>query len=561
MVDKREEEENHEQEESAEPDPEERQEVAGASVSASTDTPLQRGIKGYHNVMNSAIKRVYGALFRQGLSALQADSIDGVGISVGSACSGTDIAMVVLSALLAIFASSMGGLEVQVNHTCACEKDEAKRRFLMANFNPLYLFSNVSDLSSRAATNVINGARVYIPYVSLFTAGFSCKSRSSLNCNSPRNVNCVQRGDMSEETTFTFMHIYYYVRRVRPRIVILENVKQILATIDQDSISDAAWIIEQLTAIGYHMSNFVFDCCDFGSIAARKRIYMIVWSLEFPTRMPGRLTLPTPNPLAWCNTFLDNFTIMPFQVSDFIIFDIKKLMGMNSRFTDVKELQDTSSGAKASGLSSSTKWCDEHIDVVRALGLPWPVSIPNASLDENSMMTVKLTDHVPFIFWRACLHDRNAELAYILMVKFPYKKSDVPEFVDTNPSFSRLCSGDAEDSPWRTTVPTITGQSKIVIRYMVGSDVILRPLLGVEVLSVVGWDYSSWKTHGELFPDPLMINLGGNAFSAFAFAPMLMTAVAGQGIIEDCVLEALVSAARGTADCEDGHGDSGSISS
>ena len=142
-----------------------------------------------------------------------------------------------------------------------------------------------------------------------------------------------------------------------------------------------------------------------------------------------------------------------------------------------------------------------------------------------------------FTLWRGSLPERNMELAYILMIKFPFCVDSPPELIDTNSSYSRLCpqpaEGDVASSPWCTAMPTVTGNSRMVVRYCHNDTVYLRAVAGVEILSIIGWDYTFWRP--GIYADNLLLNLGGNAFSAFAVCPMLMCAVAGQGVIQKLV--------------------------
>ncbi len=75
----------------------------------------------------------------------------------------------------------------------------------------------------------------------------------------------------------------------------------------------------------------------------------------------------------------------------------------------------------------------------------------------------------------------------------------------------------------------------MVVRYTFKESVIVRPVLGIELFSVIGWHFNFWRD-GK-YPDGLLSNMAGNAFSAFAFLPMIMTAVAGQGVLCELVEE------------------------
>ena len=83
-------------------------------------------------------------------------------------------------------------------------------------------------------------------------------------------------------------------------------------------------------------------------------------------------------------------------------------------------------------------------------------------------------------------------------------------------------------------MPTLGGSGKPMVRYRQSSQVVLRPVLGLECLQIIGWDITAWRlTKSSSIPIPyensMMVNMAGNAFSAFAAAPMFMTLLAGWG--------------------------------
>ena len=104
--------------------------------------------------------------------------------------------------------------ELHLEHTMVCEKDDAKRDLLMSQYSPKYSFADVSMLGSRMGNNLAaGGARIAIPAVDLFTAGFSCKARSKSNPFASSHLNCLQQNDQSTETCETFNGVISYIEK------------------------------------------------------------------------------------------------------------------------------------------------------------------------------------------------------------------------------------------------------------------------------------------------------------------------------------------------------------
>lgn len=161
-------------------------------------------------------------------------------------------------------------------------------------------------------------------------------------------------------------------------------------------------------------------------------------------------------------------------------------------------------------------------------------------------------------FWmlRGSLCDRMAEMTCFLMLRFAFDIKGAPEFVDVNPSLGRQCPPPYSDNPWRTTIPCLTGSGRVVVRFfdIQLNAVLVRPLLGVETMAVIGWDYTFWRLQGaSKYSDSLLLNLSGNAFSAFAVLPMAMTAFSGAGILAKAFADA-VDEASGEEEEADGEG-------
>lgn len=156
----------------------------------------------------------------------------------------------------------------------------------------------------------------------------------------------------------------------------------------------------------------------------------------------------------------------------------------------------------------------------RSRGLKWPVDLDAAAASKD------------MIFKRWGLTDRAAELLYFLHVAFTYDMTEAAvEFVDCNPSMGRLVATEVSTSPWRTICPTLTGLSLLCVRYLgPGSSVVVRPITPIESFALIGWDVSYFRRPIEC-AGACVLNMAGNAFSGFAFSPVLMMALTGCGMI------------------------------
>lgn len=117
------------------------------------------------------------------------------------------------------------------------------------------------------------------------------------------------------------------------------------------------------------------------------------------------------------------------------------------------------------------------------------------------------------------------------------------EFIDMNKTLERLinyppASDGALQNPWKRTLPSITSQSKMVMRVFeeAGQLKEIRCVHAVELLRIVGWDLCHWEEDSELqaasagITSDDLISLAGNAISAFAFAPLQIAFLSALGL-------------------------------
>ena len=192
--------------------------------------------------------------------------------ALGTACSGTDLIAKVVKVWDIILEEH--GLKFGFVSQFATEMDEKKQAWICHHHPELRsLFGLCSDLARNMATCLKAGQRVVVPYVDVFVAGFSCKSRSSLNKNRKKFLNCIQEQTPCA-TTDTFEDIWGYIASARPNVVVLENVKNLTDAHGADQ-SDAEYIVDRFRTHGWWAHIFIMHADEFGSIARRERMYIL----------------------------------------------------------------------------------------------------------------------------------------------------------------------------------------------------------------------------------------------------------------------------------------------
>ncbi len=110
-------------------------------------------------------------------------------LTFGTACSGTDLAWVMLDTIMGSTPFKEAGLRIQ--HVFSCEFAPWKRSWILANFSPKHLFGDASCLADGKAHCFVSDDEVEVPSVFLFAAGPSCKSVSNANKDQDQFADCV----------------------------------------------------------------------------------------------------------------------------------------------------------------------------------------------------------------------------------------------------------------------------------------------------------------------------------------------------------------------------------
>jgi hypothetical protein len=186
----------------------------------------------------------------------------GVRINVATMCSGTESPLLFLELL----SEALNGMEeppLNVKHCFSAEIDPTKQAYIERNFHPPILFRDVRQLGDDSAVTATTayGAEEQIPgNLDILIAGFVCKDLSSLNSRK-------KTVDDQGETGDTWRAIYFYAKRFKPAIVLLENVKS-----DKNIWND---VVSRWSKIGYEAAWTYCDTKNYYLPQTRERMYMI----------------------------------------------------------------------------------------------------------------------------------------------------------------------------------------------------------------------------------------------------------------------------------------------
>lgn len=163
-----------------------------------------------------------------------------------------------------------------------------------------------------------------------------------------------------------------------------------------------------------------------------------------------------------------------------------------------------------------TVWKPVHEQLYAVLGIQWPPMIPETMVGFTA---------------------REAEVVFVADHRWPATEVGVWEFFDANRSMERVFRWQPQQefddrlvNPWKSHVPTLVGHSTMACRVKTPDGTVkIKKLHGLEAMRLIGWDLCHWKdggspfASGKILPD-LLLSMAGNAWSAFAFVPLAMSA-------------------------------------
>lgn len=188
--------------------------------------------------------------------------------SLGTMCSGTDVAVLCQSAIAQALLQELG-VRIAVEHSFSVEKCGSKRRFLKTMFPALHhLFADALDMCEASVWNCCSRTRSQVPVCSWLVAGFPCTDVSNLNQSRSHHRSIVNQGGKSTGGVFQAIINFLFVH-LSVNCVILENVLGLAYG------SNLKACIDALQACGFFVIVWHLDPGDFGTPQRRARLWLL----------------------------------------------------------------------------------------------------------------------------------------------------------------------------------------------------------------------------------------------------------------------------------------------
>ena len=336
-------------------------------------------------------------------------------ITIGTMCSGCDIA-VWIAKLLSEHWYSEWGIAVPFDHIMSCDNDpHVQAHILQTSPGLSYLFADVRELGKTRAYNLVTKSTCVVPFVCILIAGFVCTSRSKLNKNSKHNTTCVEDG--TGNTGITFEALFAYIALALPKMVILENVMEIL--------NECEYIITKLKSIGYAAVVHVHASpTDYGSMATRNRKYFVAWRVPTESSLPHKF-----------GQYIEEMKVPSFPAERFLLDDAVLQADEIANAANAP-IHGSPKRQKIGDQGKYFKYKEEHIDYYNGRELVWP-----------PMVDVEM----PYLRQKSLTRRQVESIFYLHMVFMKFgQELVVPEFVDANMSLKWLAGGSVENptNPW-----------------------------------------------------------------------------------------------------------------
>lgn len=438
------------------------------------------------------------------------------------AFSGTDVIIKVFSNLSALYKYNYD-VDLKFAVLSSCENEPAKQNFIMkehggnAQDGVHVLFGDVKDMLAPTAINVFDGKSVPVRKGRAYFGGFSCVSRSNHNVHAKANLNCIQRKDPEAQTAVTYHAAADFVFAGNENgegfeVCLLENLEKLEQKEEAALQSDAEYIISDFNSHGWEAMLYRIEATENGSWPTRFRLFIV--------GLRGRSAAHRAR-LCHISVLLNAMQVGPSDAHHFLLSDIE-LATLRSSTTEPAQKASKTNLNKA----AKTDYKAELMNLYEESEIPWPP---------------RFSDY-PFIDFHT-FSDRESQCVLLCHLCFPpppqsINGSIVVQGFDANLGISRLLGDKGTRNPWKSVLPTMVGSSKFVIRIVDATGLLtIRQLTGVEAMRCIGWDICDWKEDPLRagHPDSLLRNLAGNAFSAFAVAPLIAAVVAVQGMFDSLV--------------------------
>jgi hypothetical protein len=417
--------------------------------------------------------------------------LSGKTITIGTGFSGSGVLMQWAHALC-LYWKQTYNITVTVEELYQCDIDGDVQDFCQVEWPEVGLtFRRVEDLVCPRAYDCRSGSFQRVPFTDIFVGGFVCKFKSGFN--SRRGVggaNCCQTGEGS--TGLSYTAVMSFIRKVKPRVVILENVKNLSLKASNSDQSDKDFILNELRGAGYAARDFLTDARTVGSLQKRTRWYLIGYYQSLPKLERCRQLMP--------------------QISAPLV-DLYTLLEIDS-LADLPGLHSDLLGQDMQPRISKKKDCafrDQHLELYTACNIEYP---PDLTLYPQE-----------FQDFCANLSERQAEVMIYAEDAEPYAKEGVVQYTDLNLSIQYHVGKDLKGSVFSGEIPTLATSTVLCARAQLSPGKrCWRLIRGAYLMKVIGF----FELKGNHAP-VLLQRLVGNAFSGFVAGSVMMAVLHGLG--------------------------------
>lgn len=444
---------------------------------------------------------------------------------VGTACSGSDVAVITAVKLAGIMNDIFGGTApdaiMKFEHCWSCELDASKQQFLVKNLGVAHLYGDISQLGSARAVNVAGGpegsVEEEIAPIDLFICGFSCKDLSNLKsgavgggASGHTGSGKVDKAAMISSgigtTGNTAQGVLGFMAEHAPAAVILENVTNLASEKNEAAQKDGAEPaaaapmknLQYLTAafqdMNYSFHIMKLNPTQSGLPQNRPRVYII------GIKMDGSRSVDQIN-ASISSAYKEIGSGDQAPIDDFLL-----PMDEYERWAQQRKCKK----AKADG-AAAAKWRVDHAKTYRANDIAWP---PARAMLESSLGPCFLSaSGAGSSAGSFAFTDREVEIVNLILIKYPLRPDDDEELIiDVSQSIDRV-------TPMKNKFPCMTPNQRVYLCRR------RRMLTGEEALRLQGL----WREHVPFMDemtDRQLHDLAGNAFCSVSFAACLLSLLA-----------------------------------
>jgi hypothetical protein len=425
-------------------------------------------------------------------------------IRVGHLWAGSNISMRILYEISAYWSAEFGE-HVTFDEIFMAENHEEALEFEQDEFpNCQYFFRDVYQLAdSSRAYCVKHGAEVLVPPVDLIDGGYPCQTKSPLVRNRSLGSTCIQHGE--GKTGKGFIATNAIIKKLNVDAFMLENrpfpTHALEALADRkaglsiagvkDDESDLSFCIAALEGDSeYAVGARNNEASEFGSRARRDRSY----TFGFEDKSDGA----AQKKVEFCMNLISMLK-MP-MLSPFMF------LPSNLRLLPAGPEKDATA-------DDERCYRDVHLEAYQQVGMSYP--------PDYSDMPVSFREVV------AGMTTRKGEVAYYIEKTRPYPSTQMtPQFIDVNMSLQYLLGDTFSNECASETIPTLTTTTTLWCRMQVRDDeFVWRVIAGRHLLRIIGWGDPK-----NTYNDSLCKRLAGNAYSAFAAGPTLLSILVAMGM-------------------------------